>query len=129
MMMEDEMRFFSLEARKSLISVLVAFTMLGPVSANAYVEVDMISGAQMKQRINSFLASKNLAGQPAISETRLFPACVSDIKIRPLFGGVKTVELLCPDPGGFKIAVRTNAVRINSNTLVGGGGIQNTKKL
>ena len=27
-----------------------------------------------------------------------------------MFGGMKTVELLCPDPGGFKIAVRTNAV-------------------
>ena len=123
------MRFFSLEAKKSLVSVMVAFTVLMPVSASSNVEVDMISGAQMKQRINSFLASKNLAGQPAISDTRLFPACGSDITVRPLFGGLKTVELFCPDPGGFKFAVRTNAARLNSNRFVTGGGVQNAKKL
>ena len=31
----------------------------------------------------------------------------------------KTVELFCPDPGGFKIAVRTNAVSDVSKDLTG----------
>ena len=89
-------------------------------SANTFdaVSSDRISGAQMKQRINSFLAEQNLAGEPAISEKRLFPACESDFLIRPKFGGMKTVELFCPDPGGFKIAVRTNAVSNRSKRFL-----------
>ena len=52
-------------------------------SANTFAAVssDRISGARMKQRINSFLAAQNLAGKPAISE-RLFPACESDVLVR-----------------------------------------------
>ena len=123
------MKFFSLEARKSLMTVAVVFAVFVSVSAFAAVTSDMISGAQMKQRVNSFLASQNLAGNPAISETRLFPACGSDIAVRPLFGGMKTVELFCPDPGGFKIAVRTNAVRVNSNRLMSSVANQNASNL
>jgi flagella basal body P-ring formation protein FlgA len=86
----------------------------------------MISGAQIKQRINSFLAAQNLAGKPAISETRLFPACSLDIVVRPMFGGMKTVELFCPESGGFKIAVRTNAVKPNDNRFLASGLNQTT---
>ena len=35
-----------------------------------------------------------------------------------MFGGMKTVELFCPDPGGFKIAVRTNAVSNDSKRFL-----------
>ena len=35
-----------------------------------------------------------------------------------MFGGMKTVELFCPDPGGFKIAVRTNAVSDDSKRFL-----------
>ena len=95
-------------------------------SANTFAAVssDRISGAQMKQRINSFLAAQNLAGKPAISEKRLFPACESDVLVRPMFGGMKTVELFCPDPGGFKIAVRTNAVSNGSERFLTGDANQ-----
>ena len=103
------MRYFSLVARKSIISFMVILAVCGSANTFAAVSSDRISGAQMKQRINSFLAAQTLVGQPAISDTRLFPACESDVLVRPMFGGMKTVELFCPDPGGFKIAVRTNA--------------------
>ena len=104
------MRSFSLVARKSIMSFMAVLAVCGSVNTFAAVSSDRISGAQMKQRINSFLAAQNLAGKPAISDKRLFPACESDVLVRPMFGGMKTVELFCPDPGGFKIAVRTNAV-------------------
>ncbi len=104
------MRSFSLAAKKSMMFFMAGLAVCGSAHAFAAVANDKISGAQMKQRINSFLAAQNLTGKPAISEKRLFPACESDVLIRPMFGGMKTVELFCPDPGGFKIAVRTNAV-------------------
>ena len=100
----------------------------GSAHAFAGVASDRISGAQMKQRINSFLAAQNLAGKPALSEKRLFPACESDVLVRPMFGSMRTVELVCPDPGGFKIAVRTNAVSNGRLGSLNGHANQNTEK-
>ena len=45
-----------------------------------------------------------------------------------MFGGMKTVELFCPDPGGFKIAVRTNAVSDDSKRFLTSDANQNTAK-
>ena len=120
------MRSFSLVANKSTMLSMAVLAALGSANAFAAAASDMISGAQMKHRINSFLASQNLAGNPAISEKRLFPACNSDVSVRPMFGGIKTVELSCPDPGGFKIAVRTNAVRNDSVGLLTSDANKNT---
>ena len=122
------MRFFSLVAKKSMIFFMTVLAVCGSAHAFAAVVSDLISGAQMKQKINSFLAAQNLTGKPAISEKRLFPACESDVLVRPLFGGVKTVELFCPDPGGFKIAVRTNAVSNGSVEFLTSDENQNTAK-
>ena len=122
------MRSFSLVAEKSIVFFPAVLAVCGSAHAFAAGAGDMISGAQMKQRINSFLATQNLSGKPAISEKRLFPACDADVLIRPMFGGMKTVELFCPDPGGFKIAVRTNAVRKGSRGFLTSVENQNTIK-
>ena len=122
------MRSFSLVAKKFVMFFMAVLAVCGSAHAFAAVANDMISGAQMKQRINSFLAGQNLTGKPAISEKRLFPACESDVLVRPMFGGTKTVELFCPDPGGFKIAVRTNAVSDGSVELLTKDANQNIAK-
>ena len=123
------MRSFSLVAKTSIVFFLMVLAVCETTTAFAAVASDRISGAQMKHKINSFLAEQNLAGEPAISEDRLFPACESDVSVRPMFGGMKTVELFCPDPGGFKIAVRTNAARKDSTEFLTGDSNQNTAKL
>ena len=120
------MRAFSLVAKKSMMFFLTVLAVCGSAHAFATVASDMVSGAQMKQRFNSFLAAQNLTGKPAISEKRLFPACESDVLVRPMFGGMKTVELFCPDPGGFKIAVRTNAVSDDTRGFLTSDANQNT---
>jgi len=122
------MRSFSLVARKFLMFFIAVSALGGSAHAFAAVASDMISGAQMKQRINSFLATQKLAGNPAIAEKRLFPACDADVLVRPMFGGMKTVELVCPDPGGFKIAVRTNAVSNSSREFSTSDAKQKTTK-
>ena len=123
--MVNVMRFFSLVAKKSMMFFMTVLAVYGSAHAFATVAGDVVSGAQMKQRINSFLAAQNLIGKPAISEKRLFPACDSDVLVRPMFGGMKTVELFCPDPGGFKIAVRTNAVINDSRGFLTSDANQN----
>ena len=55
-----------------MIFLLAVFAVCGPANAFTAVASDMISGAQMKRRINSFLAAQNLVGRPAISEKDYF---------------------------------------------------------
>ena len=50
------------------MSFMAVLAVYGSANTFAAVSSDRISGAQMKQRINSFLAAQNLAGKPAISE-------------------------------------------------------------
>ena len=104
------MKFSSLVVRK-------IFILLGMVTAVIFQVVpsfanQMVSGADLKKEIHAFLATRSLAGDPAISDARLFPNCSTGIKVKPMFGSIKTVELSCADPGGFKIAIRTNAVKL-----------------
>lgn len=68
---------------------------------------DFISGAQLKDHVQSVLISRGLASRPMISDTRLFRACEAPLQVTPMFGSYKTVRLACPDVDGFKIAVRT----------------------
>jgi len=107
------MRFSFLVVRKTFISAVLVVAVCGawlPALAS-----EMISGADIKRKIQSFLAARNYVGAPAISETRLFPSCASDIKVAPMFDSLKTIELSCTEPGGFKIAIRTNATSVRKS--------------
>ena len=79
----------------------------------------MVSGADLKKEIHAFLATRSFVGDPVISDARLFPNCSTGIKVKPMFGSIKTVELSCADPGGFKIAIRTKAVRLSKQVVSG----------
>ena len=111
------MKFSSLVVRK-------IFILLGMVTAVIFQVVptfanQMVSGADLKKEIHAFLATRSFVGDPAISDARLFPNCLTGIKVKPMFGSIKTVELSCADPGGFKIAVRTNAVKLGKHVVLG----------
>ena len=109
------MKFSSLAVRK-------IFILLGMLPAVVFQVVpsfanQMVSGADLKKEIHAFLAARSFAGDPAISGARLFPNCSKGIKVKPMFGSIKTVELSCADPGGFKIAIRTNAVKLGKHVV------------
>ncbi|MDA7586759.1 flagellar basal body P-ring formation chaperone FlgA [Alphaproteobacteria bacterium] len=109
------MKFSSLVVRK-------IFILLGMVTAVIFQAVpsfanQMVSGADLKKEIHAFLATRSFVGDPAISDVRLFPNCLTGIKLKPMFGSIKTVELSCADPGGFKIAIRTNAVKLGKQVV------------
>ena len=103
------MKFSSLVVKKIFILLGIVAAMIFevvPVFAN-----QMVSGADLKKEIHAFLATKNFVGNPAISDTRLFPNCLTGIKVKPMFGSIKTVELACADPGRRRCAggVRSRA--------------------
>ena len=109
------MKFSSLAVRK-------IFILLGMLPAVVFQVVpsfanQMVSGADLKKEIHAFLAARSFAGDPAISDARLFPNCSKGIKVKPMFGSIKTVELSCADPGGFKIAIRTNALKLGKHVV------------
>ena len=114
------MKYFSLVDKKKFVLAVIFSLFFG--HASNIMAAEMISGAEIKKKINAFLIKEDFMGEPSISETRLFPACLSDILVRPMFGGLKTVELFCSDPGGLKIAVRTNAVSIAEENI--GSGVK-----
>jgi hypothetical protein len=109
------MKFSSLVVKKIFILLGIVAAMIFevvPVFAN-----QMVSGADLKKEIHAFLATRSFVGDPAISDARLFPNCLTGIKVKPMFGSIKTVELSCADPGGFKIAIRTKAVRLGKHVV------------
>ena len=111
------MKFSSLVGRKIFIllgMVIAVIFQVVPSFAN-----QMVSGADLKKEIHAFLATRSFVGDPAISDARLFPNCLTGVKVKPMFGSIKTVELSCADSGGFKIAVRTNAVRFGKHVVSG----------
>ena len=108
--------------KSSSLVVRKIFILLGMVAAVIFEAVpafanQMVSGADLKKEIHAFLATRNFIGDPAISDARLFPDCLTGIKVKPMFGSVKTVEMYCADPGGFKIAIRTNAVSLGKHVV------------
>ncbi|MDA9194413.1 flagellar basal body P-ring formation chaperone FlgA [Alphaproteobacteria bacterium] len=111
------MKFSSLVVRKILILLGMIAAVIFPVVPSFANQ--MVSGADLKKEIHAFLATRSSVGDPAISDARLFPNCLKGIKVKPMFGSIKTVELSCADSGGFKIAVRTNAVRLGKHAASG----------
>ena len=109
------MKFSSLVVRKIFILLVMVTSVISQV-APAFAN-QMVSGADLKKEIHAFLATRSFVGDPAISDARLFPNCLKGIKVKPLFGSIKTVELSCADLGGFKIAIRTNAVKLGKHVV------------
>ena len=109
------MKFSSLVVRKIFILLVMVTSVISQV-APAFAN-QMVSGADLKKEIHAFLATRSFVGDPAISDARLFPNCSTGIKVKPMFGSIKTVELSCADPGGFKVAIRTNAVKLGKHVV------------
>ena len=97
------MKFSFLVGRAlSAVGLVLAAGAMAPATAG-----ETVSGAQLKDHVRTVLMSRGLQSAPVISDNRRFRACAAPLEVTPMFGGYKTVKLICPDTGGFKIAVRT----------------------
>ena len=91
------MRFIS-SAAKALLIVLLTF----PAFAG-----DRLTGADLHIMVRERLAAEGLSAAPVVNPKRLFPSCIGEVEINPLYGSWKTVMVSCPDPGGWKVALRS----------------------
>jgi len=101
-------RFISLAGKRrlALTGVIVACLAV-PLDAGAGTG-PVITGDQLNKLVVDRLEREGLKAAPKISATRAFLDCQGKLEVKPLFGGWKTVQVICPDPGGWKLAVRTN---------------------
>ena len=53
-----------------------------------------------------------MATNPSTNTFREFPPCSSDLKMLPIFGGWKTVKILCDGEVKWDTNVRTNLVQV-----------------
>ena len=67
----------------------------------------MLSGADLRAGLIEYLAEQGYDAQPVINPSRLVKSCLKPLRYTPLFGNVQTVEIACPDKGGWKLAIRT----------------------
>lgn len=74
--------------------------------SSGYAE-KMLSGAELRAGLVAYLAEQGYDAQPAINPSRLVKPCNQPLRYTPLFGNVQTVEIACPDKGGWKLAIRT----------------------
>ncbi len=93
------------------LSVILAGCVGGISQAASQPAQNFISGAVLQEKVVAYLATQNINAKPKIAADRQFIKCKSELLITPLFGSFRTVEVRCPDAGGWKIAVRTNADR------------------
>ncbi len=102
------MKFSFLVGRAlTAVGLVLAAGAMAPATAG-----EMVSGAQLKDYVQTVLMSRGLQSAPVISDNRRFRACTAPLEVTPMFGGYKTVNLTCPDADGFKIAVRTQIGRV-----------------
>ena len=80
----------------------------------------MLSGAELRAGLIEYLAEQGYDAQPAINPSRLVKSCNQPLRYTPLFGNVQTVQVACPDTGGWKLAIRTKIgphnKRLNTQT-------------
>ena len=95
-------KYFSLAAKRLLATIGLLLFSLNGLQADGY-----ISGIELRDELNKYLAEHGLMGRPALDKARQFRSCSTGLQLSPLFGSFQTIEIRCPDNDGWKIAVRT----------------------
>ena len=98
-------------------SFLAGLLLCGIMMPGAALAAEKISGAEIKQQMRELLAAKGLNTAPDLADNRMFRACSVPLTIKAMFGSFKTMQVVCPDQDGYKIAVRTN-ISPNGNSNI-----------
>ena len=100
--------FLAVNMRILIATFSLCFSLLLPISAGAAkMPTEMLTGADLRASLIEYLAEQGYQGNPAINQSRRFRPCEAPISYQPMFGNMQTVEVSCPDPDGWKLAVRT----------------------
>ena len=113
------MRFISSAARA--FGLLIIF-----LTSSAFAG-DRLTGADLHIMVRERLAGEGLSAAPVINPKRLFPGCVGEVEINPLYGSWKTVMVSCPDQGGWKIALRTKLKNTDTGANTASTAVETTR--
>ena len=87
-------------------AIIISFCIWMLLTSVGFAE-KMLSGAELRAGLIEYLAEQGYDAQPAINPSRLVKSCNQPLRYTPLFGNVQTVQIACPDTGGWKLAIRT----------------------
>lgn len=100
--------FLAVNMRWLIAIFSLCFGLVSPLSAGAVkMPTEMLTGADLRAGLIGYLAEQGYQGNPAINQSRRFRPCEAPISYQPMFGNMQTVEVSCPDPDGWKLAIRT----------------------
>lgn len=113
------MRFISSAAK--------AFGLFIILLTSPAVAGDRLTGADLHIMVRERLAAEGLSAAPVVNPKRLFPSCLGDVEINPLYGSWKTVMVSCPDAGGWKIALRSKLRNTDTGTKTASTAAETTR--
>ena len=65
-----------------------------------------MTGKEISNHLSQWLIDKGIEGQPIFSKHRKFKNCKGKIKVNKIFEDYNTLRIICPDAGGFNLAIR-----------------------
>ena len=65
-----------------------------------------MTGKEISNHLSQWLMDKGIEGRPISSKHKKFKNCKGKIKINKIFEDYNTLRIICPDAGGFNLAIR-----------------------
>ena len=65
-----------------------------------------MTGKEISDHLSQWLINKGIEGQPIFSKHKKFKNCKGKIKVNKIFEDYNTLRIICPDAGGFNLAIR-----------------------
>ena len=90
---------------------LLSFIFLLSSSSNSM----SMTGKEISDHLSKWLLDKGIEGQPIFSKQVKFKNCKRDLKVNKIFQGYNTLRIICPDEGGFNLAIRIDLKKSQHN--------------
>lgn len=75
-----------------------------------------LKGSELIIKINSKMHSLGMSAQPKTNNLRKYPFCSDNLKISPIFGSWKTVQISCEAKEDWETNIRTNLIEVENET-------------
>ena len=74
-----------------------------------------MTGKEISNHLSQWLIDKGIEGKPIFSKHKKFKNCKGKIKVNKIFEDYNTLRIICPDAGGFNLAIRVVLKKEASN--------------
>ena len=70
-----------------------------------------LSGYEINKKLKAWLLTKDIISNPTFSKNKIYKSCKKDIEFEKVFKDFSLVKVFCPDLEGWKIYLKSNAVK------------------